>query len=50
MKKRVKAIFNTEIYYLYYLNNKLIETFTEYQDVLYYCIDNNLDLVQSKGL
>lgn len=51
--KKVKAIFELnapEIWELFYLNNKLVETFTEYEELCNYCTDNNLDLVQSKGL
>lgn len=49
-QRKVKGIFDTEIWYLYYMNNKLIETFTSYQEVCEYCSDNNFNLVESKGI
>lgn len=70
--KKVKAIFEAEIYRLLYLNNKPVmleywipayfaeltpeqdepepATFTQYQELVDYCADNNLDLVRSSGL
>lgn len=48
--KKVKTVFDAEIYYLYYLNNRLIDTFTSYQDVVDYCAENNLNLIKSTGL
>ena len=48
--KKVKSIFDTEIHYLYYLNNRLVTTFVSYEDVCNYCAENNLDLVKSTGI
>ena len=48
--RKVKSYFKWEIHYLYYLNNKLINTFTNYQELVDYCNRNNFNLTKSTGL
>ena len=48
--KKVKSVFRDEIHYLYYLNNVLVTTHCEYQGIVDYCAEHNLELVKSTGL
>lgn len=48
--KKVKSTFRYEMHYLTFLNNRLIDTFTSYQELCDYCYENNYNLVSSTGL
>jgi hypothetical protein len=48
--KNVKAIFEAELYFLYYLNNKYITNFPSYELLDEYCHRSKFTLVKVTGL